>query len=230
MPQISKRGLIQSGEYRILDKGLCKRFQSHNMMSVSHPTNTYMASIKNMDTRSLILSASETLIESEGVSTLTLKDISEKAHISQGTLYYYYKSKDDLVLDLLERHMEGLRKDFDEWLLRHQKHGLSGERFLEIVLLKGVKLFNKSKVHLYLIYECLSDLSLRKRYLELLAGWESALEEGIKLSFPRIKDPKNYASILMLSLDGLVIRESLDKEHNEIAPTLEYLLRIGENA
>lgn len=189
-----------------------------------------MASPKNLDTKSLILSTCEDLIERDGVNTITLKDIASAAHLSQGTLYYYYKTKDDLVFDLLERHMNGLKKDFEQWLLRHRHDGLSGKRFLEVVVQKAIKLFNKSKVHLYLIYECLSDARIKARYLELLEDWEKALEEGIRLSFPSLKDPRSFASLLMTTLDGLMIKETLDKENNKTEGVLNYLHQIGEAA
>lgn len=50
------------------------------------------------NTRQQILDATQRLIEKEGFSRLTTKDIAQKAGCAEGTLFKHFKSKDDLCL------------------------------------------------------------------------------------------------------------------------------------
>jgi len=179
-----------------------------------------MASTKENFGNSDIIAAVERLIAQKSVNSFSLKDVAKEAGISQGTLYYHYKTKDDLVLDLMKKHMGELKNDYDSWLKRHQDGSIDEKRFLSVIFYKGVKLFNKAKIHIYLINECLADYpSLKKAYLGLWNEWKDTLEEGIRTYFPKIEKPKSLAYLLMLIIDGLTVQEALeasDKPENDL--------------
>ena len=50
-----------------------------------------------------ILLAAETVFAQKGLSDARMDDIAEETGLSKGTLYLYYKSKDDLIIALLDR-------------------------------------------------------------------------------------------------------------------------------
>jgi AcrR family transcriptional regulator len=54
------------------------------------------------DTRNRILSAATKLFYGEGIRTVSLDTIAAKAGVTKRTLYYHFKSKDDLVAAYLE--------------------------------------------------------------------------------------------------------------------------------
>lgn len=175
-----------------------------------------MASTKDNFSKDDIISSVENLITKKGVNSFSLKDVSKEAGISQGTLYYHFKSKDDLILALMEKHMGMLKSDFDAWLLRHKDGSITEEIFLDVIFYKGVKLFNKAKIHLYLVNECLSSSpSLTNEYVSLRSEWKSTIEQGIREFFPAIKDPASLSYILMLLIDGLTIQEALEETPSE---------------
>jgi AcrR family transcriptional regulator len=58
-----------------------------------------------------ILSAAEKVFARDGYQQARMEDIAETAELAKGTLYYYFKSKDEIFALLLERES---RKVFDE--------------------------------------------------------------------------------------------------------------------
>lgn len=177
-----------------------------------------MAKKLDINTKETILNAVEQLIAKEGSNNFSLRDIAHKANISLGTLYYYYKSKNNLIIDLSSLYLERLNKDYFDWLSRHKKD-LSSDRFLDVIFYKGVKLFDRGKIHLFLLNECIGgNKELLSKYSKLYKTWQESLKVGIKQVFPNVKDADSFASLLMMVVDGLVVQEvlKLDKNINEI--------------
>jgi len=54
------------------------------------------------DTREKILQAAFTVLSRQGYENTSIKEIAEEAGVAQGLVHYYYKSKQQLVLAVLE--------------------------------------------------------------------------------------------------------------------------------
>jgi AcrR family transcriptional regulator len=70
------------------------------------------------DTKLRILTAANRLFYSDGIRAVSVDAIAEKAGITKKTLYYHFKSKDDLVAEYLmsrdQPNLDAMRKWFDE--------------------------------------------------------------------------------------------------------------------
>ncbi|WP_028974259.1 TetR/AcrR family transcriptional regulator [Spirochaeta cellobiosiphila] len=132
--------------------------------------------------RELILDAAMQLIRETGFDDLTMKDIANKCSLSKGTLYIYFKSKDEILESLfltagnrfliyVKEHtkevMTGLQKLMVIWEAYLQFYGTSDD----ILLIAGIKNYmdptfpvvlpqnNQSKSSpLYLLYEFLVEV------------------------------------------------------------------------
>ena len=64
--------------------------------------------------REEIIDAAQKIFFQKGLAITTMDEIAEAAELSKGTLYLYYKSKEDLYLAVMERRMEILHQMFSE--------------------------------------------------------------------------------------------------------------------
>lgn len=171
-----------------------------------------MAKKLDINTKEKILKAVEHLIAKSGVNKFSLRDIAKKANISLGTLYYYYKSKNDLIIDLANLYLDEINKEYFDWLKRHKKD-LTQDRFLDVIFNKGANFFNKGKIHLFLLNECIGgNKVLQNKYTNLYKTWQENLKVGVKQVFPKIKESETFASLLLMSIDGMIFQELLKLE------------------
>jgi AcrR family transcriptional regulator len=61
-----------------------------------------------------LLDISENLIIEKGYDDLTVSDIISRAGIAKGTFYHYFRSKDDVLLALVDRYMDGIVKIMED--------------------------------------------------------------------------------------------------------------------
>ena len=61
------------------------------------------AGVKSEETRERILNAALTLFRERGFESATMRDVAEEAGVATGAAYYYYPSKDAMVMDFYRR-------------------------------------------------------------------------------------------------------------------------------
>ena len=177
------------------------------------------------------IDATEKLILEKGANDFSLADLAKAMGISKGTLYYHYPTKDDLILDIIEEHMGQLSADYVDWFERHKNDSISEERFLDVVFYKGVKLFNRARMQIYMVNECMrGNEALRKRYVELWESWEKKLLEGLRRVYPEKTDKEGLAYTIMLILDGLVMEEALGHSNPAMDGKIKALLTSQKEA
>jgi TetR/AcrR family fatty acid metabolism transcriptional regulator len=63
---------------------------------------------KSTDKRKLILDAAELIFARHGFFAAKVSDVAKEAGVADGTIYLYFKNKDDLLISLFERRMQQL--------------------------------------------------------------------------------------------------------------------------
>ncbi|MFI4938483.1 MAG: TetR/AcrR family transcriptional regulator [Candidatus Berkiellales bacterium] len=70
------------------------------------------------DKRERLIEAADTLFHQQGVSNTTLANIATLADVPLGNVYYYFKSKDSIILAVIERRKKQFANLFTEWNTR----------------------------------------------------------------------------------------------------------------
>lgn len=157
-----------------------------------------------------ILEKALELMSDKGVQRTSLSQIAEASGISKGTLYYYYKSKDELILDINKGNMDRLTSS----LLTLLEIPPGEERSMESVILEVFKAVGQAemrgRLHLYLINEAISgNPGLAEKLRESYREWFEILESAFKAILPSITDREAVARGLVASLDGIIIQNIL---------------------
>lgn len=74
--------------------------------------------IRRNDKRDRLVEAADTLFHQQGVGNTTLANIAALAEVPLGNVYYYFKSKDSIILAVIERRKKQLAALFSDWSSR----------------------------------------------------------------------------------------------------------------
>ncbi len=177
-------------------------------------------------TRDKIILAVEELIASKGVNSFSLRDIAKYLNISTGSLYYHFKTKDEIISAIIDIHFSDLERDYDAWLIKH-KDDLTIERFLDVVFYKSTELYNHSKIHVYLINECMRNDEIKNKLLGLWNEWKAKIIEGVKRVYKNHDNYEEIASTILVIIEGLIIKTVLgNKTQEEIENIKKMLSRL----
>ena len=152
-----------------------------------------------------ILSASMELFSLHGTNRVSMDDIAEKAQVSKVTIYKYFQSKEDLLLDTVKSAASRILKEVKEIL----DSGIDfREKLKRVILFKkeGARLFQGDFLKLLLSCDNRFREFYRDEFTAPINGWMlSLLEEGKALGY--IEDnlsPETvlaYIKILQKGLD-----------------------------
>lgn len=196
----------------------------------------------------MIINAAEKVFFAKGLDSSTMDDIAEEAELSKGTLYLYFKSKEDLYLGLTRRSLEKLVVMFQEALDRSSS-GLEKVRDIGLAYLEFGKL-HPNNLQTMLYFESLpvkfeegssngqACAELGEKAVQILV---TAFQEGIKDgSIRKDIDPNKAAMVLWATSTGMLQWIStkyahLSKNHeyfpfNSEQEILEYYFLIAGSA
>lgn len=182
----------------------------------------------SIDMRSHILSVASTLISELGVKDTSLKNISQVAGISKGTLYYYYSAKEDIIYDIADRNLSQITNEMLEWVSDADADILP-ETILKTLFENILEAETRAKLHIYLINDAItSNTTLANKFEKRYNEWRETLVFGIDKVLPR-KEGNNIAlSFLILALlDGLVIQKMFGIKEIPIDEIIEIIIKSG---
>lgn len=166
-----------------------------------------------------ILKAAERCIAREGYHQTTMDKIAEEAGLSKGTLYWYFNSKDEIVIELCNHMCNEHLKLLNEF----QKHNLSirdftltvGNRFLDLLL--------KEKDQYRIIFELWALADENKKIGNQLGLIKKMFNNAISLMISdaikrgELKSgikANEVATAFLAMFDGIAVRYALDKTLN----------------
>jgi AcrR family transcriptional regulator len=188
--------------------------------------------------RQQIIAASKRVFVSKGVSKATIKDIAEEAELSPGTLYIYFKNKDELYSSLSIRMLKHLslrlqrvkeRKDLSHaQRISAVKEALCEAYEIDPPVFITLSHLQASETLDNISTELLEQIiGLTRQSLDTLAD---IFQEGMQTGLLLDRDPQRAALILWALFSGLVLWEesksALDPRKDFLKSTLDLAFEI----
>ena len=164
-----------------------------------------MAAVRKENVKIIIMDVTEELLKTHSLSDISLAEIARTAGISKGTLYYHYKTKEDILLDITDRYLEKQWNDFIAWTDDKSKD-TSMHRLIKYVSERNV---NASGPRMHLIYNaCIGNEAIRQKLIERYKKFENIISE--KISERIGSENADYIAWLLLIIsDGLIIQKEI---------------------
>jgi len=181
-----------------------------------------------MSGRAKIIEAARRLMAEKGVKQTRLADIAREAGISRGTLFYYYASKNDLIYDILEKHLSDLTDAIFAGLSR-RRNTTDLAAALQNALTGLISDESSGRMNLYLLQEAIiENRDLKDRFAVKYQTWRELIAGQIARVFG-IADSRRQAALgalLLAMIDGLTIQFLLAPQSTNFQEVAEELVRM----
>jgi AcrR family transcriptional regulator len=166
--------------------------------------------------RKQILDAAETVFTQSGFNKARMDDIAAESGLSKGALYWYYKSKDEIILALLERMFVGDMQEAEDLVTAG---GAAGQR-LHLFFEAAISEIRHFEQRMPLGYEFFSLAAHKGEVQEAIRGYyrryqailSKIIRQGIDSGEFIGVDPDDAATAAIGLVEGMALMWFLDPE------------------
>ncbi len=188
--------------------------------------------------RQQIMVAAKRVFNAKGFNKSTMEDIAKEAELSPGTLYLYFKNKDELFASLSLRMLQFLSIRVEEL---HRKGRLSVEKKFQVLKQALYEVHEFDPLVLINMFHLQSSETLKNLSDELieeikalsrkcLRSMALVFQEGIQQKLFIDRHPTAMADSLWALFSGIVLWEEskkiIDEDKDYLRPTLELAFEI----
>jgi AcrR family transcriptional regulator len=178
--------------------------------------------------REAVVSAAGELFARFGLEKTTMEDIGAACHKAKSSLYYYFRSKEDIFAEVIRREIAGLQ----ETILREMKREDDPyNRFRTFVMTKLTYLIETQNKYVTIREDYLRNYDFINSLTEEYCAWELNLIEGI-LSHGRdrgafnVMDTKGTSRALYFAIKGIEYPWIVNFSKREIERGIDLLVDI----
>lgn len=160
------------------------------------------------DGKEKILQAAQRVIVQHGIHAATMRGIAREAGLSTGAIYYYYKNKEEVLYDIMDKSLSESTRIAEKSKDKKEEPNVVIEEISENILKRFEKV-SENRLQFYLAHEAMVGneeliLKFKGKYKE----WISKTEDLIKLLYQREdnKYSRAFASLLIGAIDGAVLQ------------------------
>ncbi|MBU9734908.1 TetR/AcrR family transcriptional regulator [Diplocloster agilis] len=188
-----------------------------------------MAAPRKENVKELILDSAESLLENKKTTDISLAEIARTAGVSKGTLYYHYKNKNEVFLDLTNRYLEEQWNNLIAWTTDESKD-TSLHRLVKYVLERDI---STVRMRLHFFYDAMmGNEEIRQKLLSWYSRFAGLIGEKIG-ERTQIIDPEYLSWLILLLSDGLFIHQTLQNSNLDtetfITQTSEYMKLLNKH-
>jgi len=182
----------------------------------------------HIDKRKVILKVSKALFSRLGLVKTTVDEIAKLARIGKGTIYHYFKSKDDIFAEVIQKESNILQEKIQQAL--KSEHNPQGKlcafvktRFRH---LKELTNYYSALTDDYLQHYVFIEEARRKHLEKEIQTVRDLLDEGVEKGVFEIKDTKLAAESIIFLLKGLEYPWTAEKYTPDIERYTNQFLNI----
>ena len=189
-----------------------------------------MAAPRKDNVKGIILDATEELLKAKSLGDISLAQIAAAAGVSKGTLYYYYKNKNDILFDITDRYLNRQWDELIAWTENKEKD-TSIHRLIKYVVERNIA---SAGIRLHLLNEAmLGDDVMREKLIKRYREFQQLISQKIAERTRNI--PADYLTwLILLASDGLIVQKALknsdidvDRFISDSAELIKYLQNIS---
>lgn len=159
--------------------------------------------------KELILKETENLLHFKNFSDISLRDVAKACKISNGTIYYYYQNKSDIVYDIFSKRIDELYNELMIWIDNKEKD-TSLHRVVKFVLLKGTI---SPSLRINLMAECTNGNNLLKdKMIAKYNQFNESIYKRFRTDY-NDKEARFLSWLVLLLTDGAIVHKSLNNEN-----------------
>lgn len=162
--------------------------------------------------RQRILTCAAQLFAENGIHSTSLADISQRAQVSKGTLYYHYTTKDMLISEVCEIHLMHMMNKIYAWLNDIHENCNVNDAFAELFDMLTDDLFHV-KLHMALCSEAtLGNSEVQQIFREKYADMGLILDiASIRMNI-KLHESAHQKQMLFMALDSLMLHSLMGIE------------------
>lgn len=128
------------------------------------------------DKTSLIFQAAIDIFSERGFDKATMDDIAARANVAKGTIYYHFKSKEELFLFLVEEGIDLLQESVNELI----QSEMSGRQKLDTAIRQQIRFFAQYRdLCIILLREAWGAEQRQKEFRKMLIEYTKLLQDFI---------------------------------------------------
>ncbi|MCK4661635.1 MAG: TetR/AcrR family transcriptional regulator [Bacteroidales bacterium] len=180
------------------------------------------------DTKDKILNVAANIFSKFGFQKTTVDEIARAAHKAKGSVYYYFKNKEELFQEVVEKEFQTLRSE----LVKAIDSGSNAkEKLTNYIIVRMQTINNLSNFYDALKNDYLNYLdfieNIREKYdNEEIILIKTILTSGINNNEFEIKDVELTAPALLTALKGLEIPFFINNKYSEFENRLKEMIKI----
>lgn len=179
--------------------------------------------------RKEIMDAATRLFKEKGYEQTIVSDIVSSVNVSQGTFYNYFKSKDDILVAILEELREDIVKELVKEEMREDLNAL--QKLNSVTQLEF--LLNRQQDSLFSLLHLEENVGIHQRYItstinRLIPIYTTIIEQGIREGVFTSKYPVETAEYLLVATKFMFDPNINPKNLKEVDRKNKAVQDIGE--
>ncbi|MBF0225138.1 MAG: TetR/AcrR family transcriptional regulator [Desulfobacterales bacterium] len=164
--------------------------------------------------KEIILKAAAILFSEKGFKDTSMSELSKATGIAEGTIFYHFKNKEDILLSILDDIKNRIVKEFSDYLKDKETQAKNGLGLMEEIIsfylyLAGMMENRFLILHHYYPYKLAEENTICRNHLEeiynfLLNIFENAIKKGQSDGSIGLSHDRKTALLIFSMVDGVV--------------------------